>query len=596
MNPFKKRLRQLREIMKEQGIDAFIIPNADPHLGENIPDHWKSVQWLSGFTGSAATIVVSRTNAGLLTDSRYFLQAERELEGSGFELMKSGGLDGWTINKWLLLNIRKGGIIAFDGRLISAGSFRKMRDMLKIRQPVFATDSDLISGLWEGRPSMPDSIAFEHSIEFSGIRRDIKIESVRKEMAGRNIDYHLLNAPDDIMWLLNIRGADISYSPILLCRAIIGKDQVLLFADEKKLHPKLSHEFDSLGVVILPYDELNPVLASLAPGSSILLSVEDTPVSIFDSIPDTIEIKNDISIPSRMKAVKNVTERENIRNVMIKDGVALTRFFIWLEKNTGSGSITEGSAAKKLGELRLQQTNCTGESFMPIVAYNEHAALPHYSFAGSPETVILNSGSLLVDSGGQYLDGTTDTTRCIALSRPSVEMKRDFTLALKGMIKLAAVKFPYGTRGSQLDILSRKTLWDNGINFGHGTGHGVGFFLNVHESPPVISSATSSRFDLPLEPGMIVSDEPGIYREGKYGFRTENLIMVVEDESTEFGLFLKFETLTLCYIDRALVEKSLLDSDDITWLNSYHTTVYRRLSNFLSDEEREWLNEKTGEI
>jgi Xaa-Pro aminopeptidase len=596
MNPYKRRLRQLREIMKEQGIDACIIPNTDPHLGENIPDHWKSVQWLSGFKGSAATIIVSKTFAGLLTDSRYFLQAEKELEGSGFELMKSGGRDGCSVNNWLLSNIRKGGIIAFDGRLFSAGSFRKMKDQLKIKRPVFATDCDLLSGLWENRPSLPDSVAFEHTIEFSGMNREMKIESLREEMIIMAADYHLLNSPDDIMWLLNIRGADVRYSPLLLCRAMVGRDQVLLFADEKKIPIKLSHEFDSLGIVILPYDELNPVLASLSQGSSILLSPDDTPVSVFDSIPEGIEIKEDISIPSRLKAVKNETEKENVRRAMIKDGVAMTRYFMWLEKSIETGKITEESAAIKLEELRLQQTNCTGESFLPIVAYNEHAALPHYSFTGNPKTVILNSGILLTDSGGQYLDGTTDITRCIALGKPSPGMRSDFTLALKGMIRIAAARFPYGTRGSQLDILARKSLWDNGLNFGHGTGHGVGFFLNVHEGPPVITPATGSRFNQPLEPGMIVSDEPGIYREGKYGFRTENLLLVTEDISTEFGLFLKFETITLCYIDRDLIEKSLLENEEIEWLNNYHTTVYRRLSDFLNENERAWLREKTKEI
>jgi Xaa-Pro aminopeptidase len=596
MNQYKRRLRQLREMIKGHGIDVYFIPGTDPHLGENIPDHWKIVQWLTGFTGSAATVIVTKSFAGLWTDSRYFLQAERQLEGTGFEMMKMGGTDGLPINSWLLTNIKKSAIIAFDGRLYSNSLFRMLKDSLKAKQPVFATAIDLISGLWENRPSLPDSVAFEHTIEFSGVKREFKIRMVREEMKVMNIDYHLLNSPDDIMWLLNMRGSDIHFSPLLLCRVLISTDQVLLFADEKKIPFKLSHEFDSLGVVILPYDEATAVLSSLTPGSSLLLSSGDTSVSIFSSINESIEIKEDISIPSKMKAVKNDTERENARRVMIKDGIALTRFFIWLENNVANGKITEESAAKKIGEFRLQQTNCTGESFAPIVAYNEHGALPHYSYADNPETVILNEGLLLIDSGGQYLDGTTDITRCVAFGKPSREAMTDFTLALKGMICVVSARFPYGTKGSQLDILARTALWENGINYGHGTGHGVGSFLNVHEAPPSISPAATSKYNLPLEPGMIVSDEPGIYRAGKYGFRTENLIMVKEDLRTEFGLFLRFETLTLCYIDTSLIESSLLEMREIRWLNNYHATVYNSLSNFLNEEERAWLKEKTKDI
>jgi Xaa-Pro aminopeptidase len=596
MNPYKRRLRQLREVMKAQGIDAYLLPGTDPHLGENISDYWKTVQWLSGFTGSAATIVVTKSFARLWTDPRYFLQAERQLEGTGFEMMRMGDINSITVNKWLQTNLKKSGILAFDGRVVSASGFSQMKEALQAKQIVFSTDTDLVSGLWEGRPSLSDSVAFEHTIEFSGVKRELKLEMVREEMALRNINYHLLNSPDDIMWLLNIRAADVRFSPLLLCRALIGTDQVLLFADEKKLPFRLSHEFDRLGIVILPYDEFNPVLSSLMPGSSILINPDDTPVSISDSIPANVEIREDISIPSKLKAVKNETERENLRQVMVKDGIALTRFFMWLEKNVAQGNMTEESAARKISELRLQQANCTGDSFAPIVAYNEHGALPHYSFADNPETYILNEGVLLVDSGGQYLDGTTDITRCIAFGEPTPEMRSDFTLALKGMIAVASASFPYGTKGSQLDILARKALWDRGINYGHGTGHGVGFFLNVHEGPPAISPNAASKFNLPLEPGMVVSDEPGVYREGKYGFRIENLLLVRDDTRSEFGLFLKFETLTLCFIDTALVERSLLNESEITWLNGYHNMVFERLSNFLNEEERIWLKGKTREI
>lgn len=596
MNPFKRKLRLLREEMKEQGIDVYIIPNTDPHLGENIPDHWRIVQWLSGFTGSTATLLVTKSFAGLWTDSRYFLQAEKQLDGTGFIMMKFDSPWESSMNEWLKINLKKSGLIAFDGRIFSADSFRRMRDALQIKQPVFATDIDLISSLWESRPPLSDSVAFELPPEFSGMKRELKIEMVREEMKKRNISHHLLNSPDDIMWLLNIRGSDVRFSPLLVCRAIVGLDQVLLFTDEKKIPFRLSHEFDTMGIVILPYDEVNTVLASLSASSTLLISPSDTSVSLSGSVPETLSVITDLTIPSRMKSIKNPTEKENIRRAMIKDGVALTRFLFWIEKNMGKQGITEESAAKKLLELRLHQTNCTGESFATIVAFNDHGSLPHYSFSDNPGTYILPGGVLLVDSGGQYLDGTTDITRCISLGEPSLEQKMDFTLALKGTIGLAMARFPSGTRGSQLDILARKALWERGLNYGHGTGHGVGFFLNVHENPPSISPSVTERFNFPLEAGMIVSDEPAIYRENMYGFRTENLLLIEEDIVTEFGQFLKFETLTLCYIDLSLVETSLLEENEIRWLNRYHTSVFEKLNNFLDQEERRWLKGKTKEI
>jgi len=596
MNSAKRRLNRLRVVMKEQGIDGYIVPNTDPHLNEYIPEHWKSVQWLTGFTGSAATVLVTRTFAGLWTDSRYFIQAEKQLQGSGFELMKLKNPPDPSLNEWLKSNFKKGGIIGFDGRLLSVVTFRNMKNDLESKQPVFVTDADLISDLWDNRPELPGSVAFEHTSDFSGTDVMTKIGRVREMMIKRDADYHLLTSPDDIMWMLNLRAGDVQYSPILLSFALVNSNQVLLFTDEKKIPPRLARDFDQKGIVVLPYEEVTPVLSSIPEHAKLLLSPSSTTVSVHNAIGGTIKIIEGISIPARLKAVKNATEIGNLRNAMVKDGVALTKFFFWIWENVGKVVVTEASAAARLRELRLQQANCTGESFSTIMAYNAHAALPHYSCDGEAETILGKEGILLVDSGGQYLDGTTDVTRSVSLGKPVKEQMSDFTLTLKGMILLANARFPSGTRGYQLDILARKALWDRGLNYGHGTGHGVGFFLNVHEGPPAISPSCGAFQNEPLVPGMVISDEPAIYREGRYGFRTENLVHVIEDIKTNFGQFYKFETLTLCYIDSSLIDRSLLDAGEIKWLNDYHKIVYERLKPFLKEDERKFLLAKTKEI
>jgi Xaa-Pro aminopeptidase len=582
--------------MKSNGIDAYIIPNTDPHLGEYIPDHWRIVKWLTGFTGSAASVVVTKSFAGLWTDSRYFIQAAGQLAGSGIKLMRLNTPPDPSLTEWLSLNLKKGQRVGFDGRLVSVSFLNNLKKILKQKEITIHFDTDLISDLWTDRPAMPDSIAFEHIVEYSGVDRITKISLVCEEMKQRNIDWHLLTSVDDIMWLLNIRGNDLQHSPLLISFALIKENQVLLFADERKIPPKLASLFDRQGIVILPYEEIGHMLSSINTDSKILLTMRTTSSALYYSLPEGAEILDEISIPARLKSVKNNTEIRNIRNVMIRDGAALTRFFFWLEKNIGTERITEMTATSKLRELRLQQANCTGESFSTIMAYNEHAASPHYSADKNSDTVLNPEGILLVDSGGQYLDGTTDITRCVALGKPSAIQKSDFTLALKGTIAIAIAKFPEGTKGYQLDILSRKPLWDRGLNFGHGTGHGVGFYLNVHEGPQSIGTNPAGDFKTNLEPGMLISDEPAIYREGKYGFRTENIVLVTEDRITEFGRFLKFETLTLCYIDNSLIDKSLMEEKEIDWLNNYNSIVYEKLSPFIPIDERLWLREKTKEI
>jgi Xaa-Pro aminopeptidase len=588
-----ENLALLRASMKEKNIDVYIIPSTDPHLGEYIPYHWRIIAWLTGFTGSSATVLVTGSFAGLWTDSRYFIQAEDQLSGSGFILMKPLLTDKNGLAEWLTGNVSKGSTIALDGRIISIGRMRQLEKAVEGSNVAFDPECDLISGLWTDRPPMPVSMAFDHPVAFCRKERSVKISEVRLQMKKLNVSYHLLTSPDDIMWLLNIRGNDVKYSPLLTSFALVDEDQILLFAEERQIPLKIAMEFDTLNIVILPYEETEGMLTTLPDDSKILLSPASTSASLFKALPKGMKIIEDVSIPERLKAVKNLTEIGNIRKVMVKDGVALTKLFYWFELKKDSETISELSIAAKLMDLRSEQEYFLGPSFSTIAAYNGHGALPHYSATPETDSVIGTDGILLVDSGGQYLDGTTDITRTIAVGRPSAEQKKDFTLVLKGMAGLAMAKFPVGTDGHQLDILARRALWEYGLNYGHGTGHGVGFCLNVHEGPQNISPASSQGSKTAIEPGMLLSDEPGIYREGKYGIRIENLILCCEDEETEYGKFLKFDTVSLCYIDKSLIDIALLDKKEIDWINSYHNEVFEKLNPYLTGDERIWLKEKT---
>lgn len=596
MQPSEEKLERLRASMKEHNIDAYLIPNTNPHLGEYSPDHWHIIEWLTGFSGSAATVVVTDTFAGLWTDSRYFVHAENQLAGSGFTLMKPVLSLKKDYDSWIAENIKQGSRIALDGIIFSIDRLRKIEKLLEGNRISIDTECDLISELWTDRPALPSSPAFDHPLVFCGKDRASKIDEVRAEMRLMKIDYHLLTSSDDIMWLLNIRGNDLKFSPLLSSFAIIGALQILLFVDENKIPLKLAREFDKLEIIMLPYEETAGMLSTLSPDDSILITPSATSAALYKSIPEGMKIQEDVSIPARLKCVKNKTEIENIGNVMVKDGVALTKFFYWIEQNYGSTPMSELSLAEKINNLRLEQENCLGPSFSTIVAFNEHGALPHYSPKAETNSVIGPQGILLIDSGGQYLDGTTDITRTVAVGIPAEQQKRDFTLVLKGTINLANAKFPAGTRGYQLDILARKALWDDGLNYGHGTGHGVGFCLNVHEGPQSISPVAGADSKTNIEPGMLLSDEPAIYREGMYGIRIENLILCYQDEETEFGQFLKFDTLSLCYIDKSLIDTSLLEKKEIEWLNSYHSEVYEKISPFLTSEERKWLKDKTDDL
>jgi Xaa-Pro aminopeptidase len=582
--------------MEKRGVDALIVPSADPHLGEYVPDHWRVIRWLTGFSGSAGTVVITAKFAGLWTDSRYFIQAAGQLRNSGFELVRLKIPHTPEYIEWLAEKLKRGSLAAVDGRLISVSVAGLLRGQLKEKGIRLSLRSDLITPVWHDRPPLPDEEAFELPAEFTGESRKEKINRVRERMKALSVDYQLLTACDDVMWLLNIRGRDVTYSPLLLSFAIVSNDQVILFADEGKIPAAMKAEFDRDGVVLLPYEITASVLRSLPAGSTLLLSPSTTSASLRGALTGAVRVFHDLSIPTRLKAIRNGTEIKNLREVMIRDGVALTRFFIWLEDSIGRERITELSASAKLESLRLEQEGCVGPSFATIAAFNGHAALPHYVPSPDSDAVLEQQGIFLLDSGGQYYGGTTDVTRTIALGQPDDEMRRHFTLALRGTINLAMARFPHGTRGYQLELLARKPLWDNGLNYGHGTGHGVGSFLNVHEGPQTIGPAATGDLKTVIEPGMVTSDEPAVYLEGKYGFRTENLLLCVNDMESDNGSFLRFETVTLCYIDRTLTDLSLLDDAELEWLNDYHRMVFNMLADRLKPEEREWLGRKTAPL
>ena len=596
MNSFSEKLSLLRAAMSAKGIDYYIIPSNDPHLGEYIPDHWRIIKWLTGFSGSAGTVVISESFAGLWTDSRYYLQAESQLEDSGFVLIKPSSAEPQDFVNWVTNKITQGSTIALDGRIFSVERIRKLSKLLLDKECSMDTTVDLISDLWTDRPVMPLSTAFDQSSSFCCKERIIKITEVREQMRLRGLDYQLLTSPEDIMWLLNIRGNDIKYSPMLLSFAIIDLTQILLFIDVSKIPLKLASEFDRLDIVMLPYEEIAGMLSVLSLHTTMYLNPLTTSSQLFNSIPEGIAIIEGVTIPTLLKAVKNRVEIENIGKVMIKDGVALTKFFYWLEQNSGSNSLSELSAGEKLHALRSENEYYLGPSFSPIVAFNDHGALPHYSASVESDYIIGKNGILLVDSGGQYLDGTTDITRTIAIGKPSSRQRLDYSLVLKGMINLAQAKFPEGSKGYQLDFIARKALWERGLNYGHGTGHGVGFCLNVHEGPQSISPLFGAESKTVIRAGMLISDEPAVYRTGEYGIRTENLLICYEDEETEFGKFLKFETVSLCYIDKTLIDISVMDQMEIDWLNAYHSEVFEKLSPYLTEEENQWLQEKTNPL
>ncbi|NMB07954.1 MAG: aminopeptidase P family protein [Tissierellia bacterium] len=589
-----QRINKLRKLMKEKGIDAYIIPTSDPHQSEYLADYYKTRVWISGFTGSAGTVVITHNKAILWTDGRYFIQAEKELKESEIQLSKMG-IPGYpTYTEWLRNNLEKGSTLGFNGKIFSILDVERLEKELEGREIKFIDEYDLVGEIWEDRPAAPSSKAFLHEIKYTGKTAKEKIADVRKKMEKQSITHFILGSLDDIAWLYNIRGRDVANNPVIISYAMITKDQAWLFVDEEKIDENVKKNLNENGVEIHDYNKVIDYVKAMEKDSTVFLDPSRINTWLYNAIPRECEIKRGTNITTELKGVKNPTEIENQKNAYIKDGVALVKFMYWLDNNIEKNTITEVSAAEKLEEFRKQQEGFIEPSFDTIAAYKENAAMMHYKAEeGKSNYELKPEGMFLVDSGGQYYDGTTDITRTIVLGKISEEEKKDFTLTLKSHINLINARFLYGATGSSLDAIARYPLWQEGLDYKCGTGHGVGYLLNVHEGPHGMGF---NRNNVVFKKGMIITIEPGVYKEGKHGIRIENVAVVEEDIVTESGQFMKFETISYVPIDLEGIDVKLLTEEEIEWLNNYHNEVYNKLSPYLTDEEKQWLKEETRSI
>ncbi len=576
--------------MLAHGVDACIIPTNDPHQSEYVANHWKAREWISGFTGSAGLVIITKDQAGLWTDSRYFLQAESQLKGTEIVLYKQQATGTPEYVAWLAEHLPEGSTVGLDGFLFSIGQIRHFEKQLHPKGIRLNIQLDLIGEIWKERPPLPLDTIFEYELEFAGESRLAKLDRIRAQMRLQGVDFHLVTTLDDIAWTLNIRGKDVDCNPVAIAYLIVGLSTTHFFINLQKVPDEIKRNLNEDGVILHDYEALEAFLQQLR--QPILVDERLVNIRLFQAIPE-VQIRKGDNIPLALKAIKNPVEIQNLRVAMRKDGVALLRFFRWLEQTIQVQTVTEYEASRKLNEFRATQGNYFGESFSAIVGYNANGAIVHYHPEAATAAAIRPEGLLLLDSGGQYLEGTTDITRTVALGTPTALQKQHFTLVLKGHIALARAKFPVGTSGVQLDTLARQFLWQEGLNYGHGTGHGVGFFLNVHESPQgFAASPNSQRGSTIHEPGMLSSNEPGFYKTGEYGIRIENLVLCVEAEETGFGKFLQFDTLTVFPIDTKLINPSLLTEAEKDWINYYHKWVFSQLASSLEEEEVEWLREQ----
>lgn len=588
----KERIHALRMTFRPNNIKAFIIPSTDPHLSEYVAPYWMSREWISGFTGSAGTAVILMDKAGLWTDSRYFLQAEKELEGSGITLYKEMLPETPSITKFLCQNLKPGESVSIDGKMFSVQQVEQMKEDLAPYQLQVNLFGDPLKNIWKDRPSMPDAPAFIYDVKYAGKSCGEKVAAIRTELKKKGIFALFLSSLDEIAWTLNLRGSDVHCNPVIVSYLLVTQDEVVYFISPEKITQEVNKYLQEQQVSLRKYDEAESFLNSFT-GENILIDPKKTNYAIYSAINPACKVVRGESPVTLLKAIRNEQEIAGIHHAMQRDGVALVKFLKWLEASVLSGKETELSVDRKLHEFRAAQPLYMGESFDTIAGYKEHGAIVHYSATKESDVTLQSKGFLLLDSGAQYLDGTTDITRTIALGELTEEEKTDYTLILKGHIALAMAKFPAGTRGAQLDVLARMPIWSHGMNFLHGTGHGVGHFLSVHEGP---QSIRMNENPIVLQPGMVTSNEPGVYKAGSHGIRTENLTLVCKDKEGMFGEYFKFETITLCPICKKGIIKEMLTAEEVKWFNDYHRTVYEKLSPSLNEEEKKWLLEATKAI
>ncbi|MBA1204587.1 aminopeptidase P family protein [Pseudomonas capeferrum] len=590
-----QRLFRLREVMASVGVDAALIPSADPHLSEYLPGHWQARQWLSGFHGSVGTLVVTADFAGLWVDSRYWEQAEKELDGSGIGLMKlqpgqPGALD------WLAEHVAAGGAVAVDGAVMAVLQARQLRERLQARQVTLNTCLDLPGQVWNDRPALPLRPIYEHLAPYASVSRADKLTQLRLAMLENGASWHFLATLDDIAWLFNLRGSDVSYNPVFVSFALIGPGRVILFVASSQVDDTLCQVLAAEGIEVRDYAQVGAALGEIPAGEGLLLDPAKVTCGLLDHVDPGVRLIEGINPTTLSKSRKPNSDLLHVRQVMEQDGAALCEFFAWFEAHSGQEIITELTVDEQLTAARARRPGFVSPSFATIAAFNANGAMPHYRATEESYAVIEGDGLLLIDSGGQYLGGTTDITRMVAVGKPSLEQMQDCTRVLKGVIALSKAKFPRGIAAPLLDSIARAPLWADGVDYGHGTGHGVGYFLNVHEGPQVIAYQAAPLSQTAMLPGMITSIEPGTYRPGQWGVRIENLVVNREEGQGNFGNFLGFETLTLCPIDTRCLLMSMLAAEERSWLNAYHAEVQHRLAPLLQGSSLAWLAARTAAI
>ncbi|PRP70308.1 Xaa-Pro aminopeptidase [Chromobacterium amazonense] len=587
LDTIPQRIASLRAAMAKAGVDACLVPSSDPHLSEYLPQRWQARRWLSGFTGSMGTLIVSADFAGVWADSRYWVQAEHELAGTGITLMKIDTAASSLHLQWLADTLKAGQTLAVDGDVLSLAAAKALQAALEPRGVIVRSDLDLIDAVYSGRPALPNAAVYQHEAAFAPESRAAKLGRVREAMREAGAERHFLSTLDDIAWLFNLRGADVNYNPVFIAHALIEADSATLFVAPGKIDAALAAQLAADGVRVADYAEAKPALSAL-PGGALLIDPRRVTLGLRQAVADGVKVIEAINPSTLMKSRKSAAEAEHVRRAMEQDGAALAEFFAWFEANINRARITELTIDEQITAARARRPGFVSPSFGTIAGFNANGALPHYHATPEAHSEIQGDGLLLIDSGGQYLGGTTDITRVVAVGTPSAAQKRDFTLVLKGTMALSMAHFPRGTLSPMLDALARAPLWQQDIDFGHGTGHGVGYFLNVHEGPQSISRAVPEPH-MAMQEGMITSIEPGVYRAGQWGVRIENLVLNVASDKNQFGDFLKFETLTLCPIDRRCIDHSLLTRPEIDWLNGYHAEVRARLLPLVDGAARDWL-------